>query len=451
MTLVTTERQDIEIIRDLGDGLILRRGRREDAEALAKLNSEVFCNRETREPDQHIAAWTRDLLTRPHPTVRPEDYIVVQREDGEPVSAMVLISQTWTYEDVQFGVGRPEIVVTHPDYRRRGLVRAQFEVVHQWSAERGHLVQGITGIPNFYRQFGYEMTMELGGWRSGAVGNIPQLKEGQEEPFTVRPATEDDLSFITQVYAYGQRRSLVSCVRDEEVWRLELNGRSEMSSECGLLRVIERAGGERVGFLAHGPRLSRNDLYVFFYELKEGVSWLAVTPSVLRYIKRAGEELAAADGKQAFHTFSLNLGGQHPAYEAARSSLPASGEPYGWYLRVPDLPKFLMHIRPVLERRLASSIAAGHTGELKVSFYRGGLRFVFEEGRLEMVESWQPTPDDGGAAGFTGLTFLHLVFGYRTVEELHHIFPDTATWGNEARVLLQALFPKKPSTVWALS
>ena len=37
--------------------------------------------------------------------------------------------QTWTYGGVPFEVGRPELVATHPDYRRRGLVRAQFEAV----------------------------------------------------------------------------------------------------------------------------------------------------------------------------------------------------------------------------------------------------------------------------------------------------------------------------------
>ncbi len=30
-----------------------------------------------------------------------------------------------------FGVGRPELVGTLPEYRNRGLVRAQFEEVHQ--------------------------------------------------------------------------------------------------------------------------------------------------------------------------------------------------------------------------------------------------------------------------------------------------------------------------------
>ena len=86
---------------------------------------------------------------------------------GQIVSALCLIPQTWTYDRIVFGVGRPELVATDPRYRRRGLVRAQMDVVHEWSRERGHLVQAITGIPWYYRQFGYEMALALAGGRAG--------------------------------------------------------------------------------------------------------------------------------------------------------------------------------------------------------------------------------------------------------------------------------------------
>ncbi len=39
-------------------------------------------------------------------------------------------------------------------------------MVHQRSADEGHLVTAITGIPYFYRQFGYEYALDLGGKRT---------------------------------------------------------------------------------------------------------------------------------------------------------------------------------------------------------------------------------------------------------------------------------------------
>ena len=88
---------------------------------------------------------------------------------------MNLIPQTWTYEGIEFGVGRPELVGTAPEFRNRGLVRAQFDEVHKWSAERGHMVQVITGIPYYYRLFGYEMALDLAGRRVGFEANVPKL------------------------------------------------------------------------------------------------------------------------------------------------------------------------------------------------------------------------------------------------------------------------------------
>ena len=153
---------------DLRDGLILRRATAADAEALAEFNAQVHRNPQTSDPDIYVGWWVRDLMQRPHPSFVPEDFVIVEeRETGRIVSSLNLISQTWSYEGIPFGVGRPELVGTAPEYRRRGLVRLQFEVIHAWSAARGEVVQAITGIPYFYRQFGYDMAMTLGGARLG--------------------------------------------------------------------------------------------------------------------------------------------------------------------------------------------------------------------------------------------------------------------------------------------
>jgi len=189
------------ILRDLGNGLILRRATVADTEPLAAFNADVLRDPGAEEPDEEVAAYTRDLMARDHPTFDVGDFTLVEdTRSGTIVSSLNLISQTWSYGGIEFGVGRPELVGTHPDYRRRGLVRAQFEVIHEWSAERGEKVQAITGIPYFYRQFGYEMGLSLGGGRIGYKPQVPKLKDGEAEPYRVREAEEADLPFIVQVY-----------------------------------------------------------------------------------------------------------------------------------------------------------------------------------------------------------------------------------------------------------
>ena len=197
------------ILQNLGDGLILCRSMIGDADALAEFNSRIHSDDGFDRPDLRVGAWTRDLVGRPHPTFHSDDCtLVVEAASGAIVSSMNLIPQTWAYEGIPFKVGRPELVGTLPEFRNRGLVRAQFEEVHKWSTNHGDLVQGITGIPYYYRLFGYEMGLELAGGRTGFEPQLPALKDGENEPFKIRPATEADIPFIMDTYAHGCRRKL---------------------------------------------------------------------------------------------------------------------------------------------------------------------------------------------------------------------------------------------------
>ncbi|MCU0503190.1 MAG: GNAT family N-acetyltransferase [Anaerolineae bacterium] len=439
------------ILRDLGDGLILRRSTPADAEALADFNKMIHRDQDVVEPDETVAAWTRDLLTRAHPTFGAGDFTIVEEtKTGKIVSTLNTISQTWSYGGIPFGVGRPELVGTDPEFRRRGLVRAQFDVIHAWSAERRELVQAITGIPYYYRQFGYEMALVLGGGRTGLLSAVPKLKEGETEPYRLRPATEEDLSFIVALDSAANRRWLIACERDAAQWRYEIAGKSETNVNRLAWAIIEAASGAPIGVIGHAWRVWEGNLGVAYVEVAAGVSWLAAAPSILRYLGATALAYAERDGKPV-DRLNFWLAHEHPFFAATQDRLPQIRRPYAWYLRVADLPGFLRHVAPVLEERLARSIAVGHTGELKLSFYRSGVRLAFESGRLTAVEPWLPTHSDGGSAAFPSLSFLQLLFGYRSLEELRGAFPDCWADGDTPRALLGILFPKQPSDFWPVA
>lgn len=115
------------------------------------------------------------------------------------------------------------------------------------------------------------------------------------------------------------------------------------------------------------------------------------------------------------------------------------------------MPRFLMQIAPVLGARLAASPAAGFSGELKLNFYRSGLRLVFQGGSLTAVEPLEDPDFRTAAWSFPELTFLQLLFGYRTLDELEYAFSDCHSGSEQGRVLLNILFPKQPSLVWQVS
>jgi hypothetical protein len=103
----------------------------------------------------------------------------------------------------------------------------------------------------------------------------------------------------------------------------------------------------------------------------------------------------------------------------------------------------------VLEARLAASPARGYTGDLRVNFYRDGLRLSVRAGRVAAEPG--PGVDFRGAdASFPDLTFLQLLFGHRSLAELLDWFDDCLVRTDEARMVLDALFPKTHSAVWPL-
>jgi predicted N-acetyltransferase YhbS len=445
----------------LGEGLVLRRATPADADAVAEFVADVLRGQDAAGPSPAMGAWVHDLVSGCHPNVRPQDcMLVTEAATGSIVSCATLISQQWSFGGVRVDVGQPELIGTRTGYRGRRLVTALMEAMHRESAARGHHLLAITGIPWFYRQFGYELALERGGGPAIPATGLAHLDPAAAAAYHVRRARENDAGFLAAIDADAAGRNLVWAPRDERLWRYEISGHSEDSAIRRLVDIVETPEGQPVGYVMHGPRFWRGAAVpVIAFEVAAGVSWRAVWIPLLAHLKAYGEAVAAREAKGAFGGLNLwLLGTDHPVRRV--SHLPAGESAYAFYVRVPDLAAFLRHVAPVLERRLTQSALVGHTGELRLGFYREGLRLAFERGRLVTAEAWTPSIDTAGvefaigsgdvrrpSAMFPPLTFLQLLFGYRSLGELEHAYADCIVRTVEARSLLNALFPKQPSCV----
>jgi hypothetical protein len=439
------------MLTSLPDNLVLRRGRPEDAEPLSEFNAKWLSHDGPDEPEEPLAAWTRDVFTKPHPTFSPELATIVEDANtGAIVSSIILFPQTWTYAGIPFGVGRPELIATHPDYRKRGLVRLQMETVHDWSAELGHRMQVITGIPWFYRQFGYEMGLDLTGGRIAFPDTVPELQKDADEPYRFRRAETDDIDFITGCYASECRRDLIACEKDADLWEYELTGRSAGNGVRMEIGMITDTDGTPAGCFAHPGHLWGKTLGLHFFGAAPGRSWLDLAPPMMRHLERTGRSFAADAEGSSFKEIFFNLGTNHPVFDVLPNAFPRERRPYAWYVRVADVPGFLEHIRPALEERLAGSSLAGYSGEVKIGFYRSGVLLKLNEGRFESIESWQPVVDDEGHLRFPDLTFLSLLCGRRSFDELADFYADCFATKDEYAALMRAMFPKQTSNVWGV-
>ncbi|MEM7112906.1 MAG: GNAT family N-acetyltransferase [Chloroflexota bacterium] len=432
--------------QDLDDGLLLRWGRAEDIEAVSAFNVKWHSDDEDN-PEEWLATWTRELMNGSHPTTSATDFTLVvdTKADNKVVSTCCLISQTWTYAGVPFGCGRPELIATDPAYRRRSLVRQQMNMLHAKSEARGELVQAITGIPWFYRQFGYEMTLELSGSRAfqwGALGQSWLTSEAKK--FRLRPATVSDIPTLQTLYTKHYAAGLVKTVREAAIWHFSGFAANRQSPEGLHLFVIETAAGETAAYvefqqwghwfvvheLAVYPQFALRDIGMF----------------LLNWFKEEAER-RNKERKQPITYVNFGFGSVHPLYEAIDSYLGELRRPYAFYVRVPDVAAFLQHIAPVLEERLAQSSLRGFEGKLRLNFYRQQLALTFEAGKIKAVSPYTAEDYHDADALFPELTFYHLLFGHRTLEEIRTIWPDCYTLNSQAAVLLNILFPKRPSWI----
>lgn len=450
---------------DLGNGLICRWSTIADCEKIGNLMGTVFRNPQQTEINVRAADEARIFMSDGFPWAGAGDIAIVEDSSKaeKPVVACLAVWQhRWSYGGIEFGVGRPENVASDPAYRNRGLVRALMEMFHARSEARGDLVQAITGIPFYYRQFGYEYVLDLSHERAIPISAIAEKKTDEVEPYQLRQAKVDDVPALMQLYNQRRNDSLVWHEVDEHYWRYHIDGWSDCLAggrtaiEVGFygpLYMIEDREQQVCGYLWPAAKRWGETLQIFGLQLAKHVNWQVAFPSLLRLLRQYGEGVPGVKADTAaFSRINFYFGGDDPIRSMIDDRFISNSEPpYAWYLRVPDVPAFVRLIAPVLEERLANSILVSYSGELRFDFYRGGLRIAFVDGKLVSAEPWQsPVDAEQEHGGCPPLTFLQLLFGYRSLDELRQIFPDV--WvKSEAELLISTLFPKQPSTVKSLS
>lgn len=446
---------DLLLPRDLGDGLRLRTATANDIERQVALTSTVFRDGVGGTPSPEAAPWARDLGSGRHPLSSADRCVFVEDTRTKTMVACVwLIPMRWTLGGISVPVGRPEHVATHPDYRRRGLIREIFQQIHLRSEADGDLAQAITGIPYYYRQFGYEYALELGGRRLIKFDDIPGHDQGTIEPFTLRDACDEDLPFLRKSFRRQHEPYLVANDFTEAYWQWMTQG---INHESGLgwrpLMLIDRTGVVCGSVLLRSRRWG-DAVSVLSLAVNDDVSLADACLPMLRAIRDLGASIPPLVGRgtEIPRAISLGLGSSHPIYDVLDHDVaPRYDEPAAWLIRVSDLPRFLRRVAPVIEHRIVTSAFHGFTRTLHFDFYRGGLMLAFESGRLVAAQDWNAgrssvKPD----AGFPPGVFLQLVFGRRTLAELRHILPDV--WATErTESILRVLFPRQASHVLPVS
>jgi len=408
----------------LGDGLLLRSVQsQEDAERYATFNSDYV---------SAVQGLTCEKLLAHHPTMHWDDFFFVEDEHtGAVVSCICLIPWRARFGDVELNVAMLEMVVTHPDYRHRGLVRKQIEHFQRAVAEQGFDLCIIEGIPYYYRQYGYAYATDHSASDGLAVARVPDGEGGAS--IRLRAATLADLPALDHFYTQAMSQLTGWTLRSHEYWRYLLE-----AAHFPVV-MVENAASEANPDAPLG--------YVVAWRTNAGVQ-----------VAESG--LPQASTALAFLQWCKNhVGGEvilgwpptNTLVQVARS-LGSSVRPADqWLLRAPDLPKLLQKMAPLLAARLAASSYAGLNAELTLNLFRQAYLLSFVKGELVRVEPLgfvdASMGADGGDLCIPPDAFVRLLLGYRTLDELADAWPDMVV-RPARRHLWQVLWPKQSVYFW---
>lgn len=372
---------------------------------------------------------TCDYLLRYHPEMSYDDFLMVEDEStGELISTTCIIPWRCRFEDVTIEVAMLEMVLTHPEYRRRGYIRTQFNRLHQVIEDRSFDLTIILGIPYYYRQFGYAYAIDLLGADLLATQAVPDLHDDPQCPYKLRKAVANDVPILARLYEESMAAVQLHDCRDLDYWKFLLR-----QLQYPVQVVVGRRDGGIAGYVCIDKQSERKDTKV----LESAVASRDVGMFILHQLKLKceGNILLSWPQTGTLVRIGRSLGG---------IALPAKQ----WLLRIPDIAGLLTKIGPVLERRVAASAFAGFTANVCINLFHEAFMLHFKQGKLLKVEPIgfrdYSNNSDGGDICVPPEAFIRLVFGYRKLDEMQDAWPDICV-KPEARYLVDVLFPKMTS------
>ena len=353
----------------LPDGLVLRTSRPADLDQIGAL---LAARGEDEDAVDH-------RLVVQDPDLGWEACAVVV--DGDRVvSTATLLDESVRVGDVVLPAGQIELVATDPAYEGRGLVRALMAWAHARSAERGHLLQVIIGIPYFYRRFGYEYAIEIPPARRlsgpvvpGTVGG--EAEHGLDRNEVLRPAEPRDLPTLAALQQAAQSRYDVALPHPAARWRWLL----EHSASRTVVLERDRA-------VVASARLWEGDGELLLAEPT------AVDPQAARGLLA----LATADRStvNVVHRAGTTTG---EVWEGLLDAPGDAAEQY--YVRIADPAVVLDALRPVLHRRMLDAGIERFGDELVLSAFGAHHRMAVTAEGLGQARAGGPMQSPGAVGG----------------------------------------------------
>lgn len=404
----------------IDDGLVIRNASRKDIPALLEHFKAVH--------GEGVTDQLRVLLER-YPRFSWEDSFIVENPNsGEVVSCVILLQNAWALDGVQVPSVEMEAVGTLSSYRNRGHIRLLNEKFEERAAQHHPVIMTIAGIPNFYRNFGYEYAAYMEGGYTVNPNLIPKLPHGEDEPVTFKMVTARNFNqFLKYREMYLPRRTWIREIQPENADYLIYETTSPEQEAFYFYLVKEKAKTVGVFYLARWE--SKLDIVELYLDNHKHVD------AVLRFA------LARA---QEWNDIPVRVSPPNQSrireYASARTQAQETAA-YAWYVKIPSVSRFIETISPLFSDRLRNTEFEDFTGDLTIMTYKEGFSLSFENGVFKGVsEKGEKDPGDYHLR-IPDAFLTRLLMGYETLDELMTHEPDVQCAAN-MRPIARVLFPK---------
>ena len=406
--------------QELEDGLIMRNATKEDIPALLEHFKAVH--------GKGVVDQLRTMLEN-YPRFSWDDsFIIANQDSGEVVSCVILLQNVWLLEGIEILTVEMEAVGTLDSHRYKGHIRLLNEEFEKRATEHNPTVMTIAGIPEFYRNFGYEYAASLGGGYPVSPTLIPKPSEDEKDPITFEEVDSQKFpEFLKFREKYLPRHTWYRKITPESARYLIYDTTSPEQEAFYFYLVKEEGKTVGVFFLARWEnRLDILELYLDNYKH---------TDIVLRFVLRKADEWNGIPVRVA----PPNQARVREFVSARTQAMNVSA--YAWYVKIPSIPRFFKSVAPLLKGRLKETEFHDFTGDLTVTTYKEGYTLTFEKGAFkDITEKEEKNPDDYHLR-IPKNQLTRLLMGYETLDEIMSHEPDVMCAAT-LRPLVRLLFPK---------
>ncbi len=408
-----------------------------DVEDLIEFNTVIH--------NELIAAFLKRRMDHLPGFKRNMNFFIRKSDTGQIISAISAIPTAWEYDGIILRNLELDCVGTHQDFRKRGFIRYLYQhFEHELLNGRYH-ISTLQGIPEFFRQFGYDFSLPLGQFSRliVRVDQIPQIWSKESPSFmelVVRESKESDLDDIMHLYEELGKRLLLRASRTQKLWQIQESLRKWRSFQfqtkvitkdngiIGYMRCIIHDANSPMAKVWGSPAIDVIESSIKSYD---GVM------SALYHLKEIAQEngctliLLPVTSADHLSRIGLDLGGQIEVQ-------------WKHQIRVPNMKYLLETISPALERHLDGTMFEGITRNLRINTYKNCYVLHFRDGRLATIQELGQQP--WGDISIREQDFVRLLLSGWTLDELRMMNCDTMVPG-ELKLFLDTLFPKGESFI----